>query len=102
MQFSIRRPKLPSSETHPEESLYQRLDVSAWLKHLNELGQVEEEYKLRKVRCTCGGLGAGGLDGWTDGRTEGGLGQPPAAPTSTGRLLGRPRPLCEVVDVPPR
>lgn len=50
MQFSIRRPKLPSSETHPEESVYRRLDVSAWLGHLNELGQVEEEYKLRKVR----------------------------------------------------
>lgn len=49
MQFSIRRPKLPSSETHPEESLYRRLDVSAWLNHLNELGQVEEEYKLRQV-----------------------------------------------------
>lgn len=50
MQFSIRRPKLPSSETHPEESMYKRLGVSAWLNHLNELGQVEEEYKLRKVR----------------------------------------------------
>lgn len=50
MQFSIRRPKLPSSETHPEESVHRRLDVSAWLGHLNELGQVEEEYKLRKVR----------------------------------------------------
>lgn len=49
MQFSIRRPKLPSSETHPEESLFRRLDVSAWLGHLNELGQVEEEYKLRQV-----------------------------------------------------
>ncbi|XP_039332356.1 TBC1 domain family member 16 isoform X2 [Saimiri boliviensis] len=49
MQFSIRRPKLPSSETHPEESMYKRLDVSAWLSHLNELGQVEEEYKLRKA-----------------------------------------------------
>ncbi|KAM5216777.1 TBC1 domain family member 16 isoform 3-T4 [Hipposideros larvatus] len=49
MQFSIRRPKLPSSETHPEESMYRRLDVSAWLGHLNELGQVEEEYKLRKA-----------------------------------------------------
>ncbi|KAM4843712.1 TBC1 domain family member 16 isoform 2-T2 [Thomomys bottae] len=49
MLFSIRRPKLPSSETHPEESLYQRLDTSAWLSHLNELGQVEEEYKLRKA-----------------------------------------------------
>ncbi|XP_024306348.1 TBC1 domain family member 16 isoform X3 [Homo sapiens] len=49
MQFSIRRPKLPSSETHPEESMYKRLGVSAWLNHLNELGQVEEEYKLRKV-----------------------------------------------------
>ncbi|XP_062936740.1 TBC1 domain family member 16 isoform X2 [Cynocephalus volans] len=49
MQFSIRRPKLPSSETHPEESMHRRLDVSAWLSHLNELGQVEEEYKLRKA-----------------------------------------------------
>lgn len=50
MQFSIRRPKLPSSETHPEENAYKRLDVSAWLHHLNESGQVEEEYKLQKVR----------------------------------------------------
>ncbi|XP_017585699.1 PREDICTED: TBC1 domain family member 16 isoform X3 [Corvus brachyrhynchos] len=49
MQFSIRRPKLPSSETHPEENSYRRLDVSAWLHHLNEAGQVEEEYKLRKA-----------------------------------------------------
>ncbi|XP_051491107.1 TBC1 domain family member 16 isoform X2 [Apus apus] len=49
MQFSIRRPKLPSSETHPEEDTYRRLDVSAWLHHLNEAGQVEEEYKLQKA-----------------------------------------------------
>ncbi|XP_012893196.1 PREDICTED: TBC1 domain family member 16 isoform X1 [Dipodomys ordii] len=49
MLFSIRRPKLPSSEAHPEESLYQRLDAPAWLHHLNALGQVEEEYKLRKA-----------------------------------------------------
>ncbi|XP_032932831.1 TBC1 domain family member 16 isoform X2 [Catharus ustulatus] len=49
MQFSIRRPKLPSSETHPEENSSRRLDVSAWLQHLNDAGQVEEEYKLRKA-----------------------------------------------------
>ncbi|NXP59488.1 TBC16 protein, partial [Chloropsis cyanopogon] len=49
MQFSIRRPKLPSSETHPEENSQRRLDVAAWLQHLNEAGQVEEEYKLRKA-----------------------------------------------------
>lgn len=49
MQFSIRRPKLPSAETHPEESMYRRLDVAAWLGHLNALGQVEEEHRLRKV-----------------------------------------------------
>ncbi|XP_037259420.1 TBC1 domain family member 16 isoform X4 [Falco rusticolus] len=49
MQFSIRRPKLPSSETHPEENTYKRLDVAAWLHHLNESGQVEEEYKLQKA-----------------------------------------------------
>lgn len=50
MQFSIRRPTLPSTEIHPEERLYRRLDVSSWLRHLNHNGQVEEEYKLRKVR----------------------------------------------------
>ncbi|KAM9222070.1 TBC1 domain family member 16 isoform 1-T1 [Leptosomus discolor] len=49
MRFSIRRPKLPSSETHPEENTYKRLDVSAWLHHLNDSGQVEEEYKLQKA-----------------------------------------------------
>ncbi|KAJ8251634.1 hypothetical protein GJAV_G00223470 [Gymnothorax javanicus] len=49
MQFSIRRPTLPSAETHPEERLYRRLDVSTWLRHLNQSGQVEEEYKLRKA-----------------------------------------------------
>ncbi|NXC37811.1 TBC16 protein, partial [Penelope pileata] len=49
MQFSIRRPKLPSSETHPEENAYRRLDVTAWLSHLNGCGQVEEEYKLQKA-----------------------------------------------------
>ncbi|NXO26096.1 TBC16 protein, partial [Cisticola juncidis] len=49
MQFSIRRPRLPSAETHPEESSQRRLDVSAWLRHLNAAGQVQEEYKLRKA-----------------------------------------------------
>lgn len=52
MQFSIQRPTLPSAETHPEEKLYRRLDVTTWLRHLNHSGQVEEEYKLRKV-CMC-------------------------------------------------
>ncbi|KAL6102880.1 tbc1d16 [Pungitius sinensis] len=49
MQFSIQRPTLPSAETHPEEKLYRRLDVTSWLRHLNPNGQVEEEYKLRKA-----------------------------------------------------
>lgn len=49
MQFCIQRPTLPSAEAHPEEKLYRRLDVSIWLRHLNQSGQVEEEYKLRKV-----------------------------------------------------
>ncbi|XP_076020756.1 TBC1 domain family member 16 isoform X2 [Genypterus blacodes] len=49
MQFSIQRPTLPSTETHPEEKLYRRLDVTTWLRHLNHSGQVEEEYKLRKA-----------------------------------------------------
>lgn len=41
---------MPSTEAHPEEKLYRRLDVSTWLRHLNQSGQLEEEYKLRKVR----------------------------------------------------
>ncbi|XP_060700483.1 TBC1 domain family member 16 isoform X1 [Hemiscyllium ocellatum] len=49
MQFSIKRPNLPSSEIHPEENMYKRLDVTTWLNHLNDAGQVEEEYKLRKA-----------------------------------------------------
>uniref|UniRef100_A0A3Q3BM71 TBC1 domain family, member 16 n=1 Tax=Kryptolebias marmoratus TaxID=37003 RepID=A0A3Q3BM71_KRYMA len=49
MQFSIQRPTLPSAETHPEERLYRRVDVTTWLRHLNHSGQVEEEYKLRKA-----------------------------------------------------
>ncbi|NXH40555.1 TBC16 protein, partial [Dicaeum eximium] len=49
MQFSIRRPKLPSAETHPEENSHGRLDVPAWLRHLNHAGQVQEDYKLRKA-----------------------------------------------------
>ncbi|CAG11434.1 unnamed protein product, partial [Tetraodon nigroviridis] len=49
MQFSIQRPSLPSADAHPEEKLYRRLDVSVWLRHLNQSGRVEEEYKLRKA-----------------------------------------------------
>ncbi|XP_049600229.1 TBC1 domain family member 16 isoform X3 [Syngnathus scovelli] len=49
MQFSIQRATLPSAESHPEEKLYRRLDVGSWLRHLNQNGQVEEEYKLRKA-----------------------------------------------------
>lgn len=49
MQFSIQRPTLPSAESHPEERLYRRLDVTTWLRHFNQSGQVEEEYKLRKA-----------------------------------------------------
>lgn len=59
MQFSIQRPSLPSADAHPEEKLYRRLDVSVWLRHLNQSGRVEEEYKLRKVGSGMGPGGAG-------------------------------------------
>ncbi|XP_061702468.1 TBC1 domain family member 16 [Syngnathoides biaculeatus] len=49
VQFSIQRSAPPSAEGHPEEKLYRRLDVATWLRHLNDDGQVEEEYKLRKA-----------------------------------------------------
>ncbi|XP_056406039.1 TBC1 domain family member 16 isoform X2 [Hyla sarda] len=49
LHFSIQRPSVLSSESHPEEGIYQKLNVSRWLQHFNEVGQVEEEYKLRKA-----------------------------------------------------
>ncbi|XP_072260064.1 TBC1 domain family member 16 isoform X2 [Pyxicephalus adspersus] len=49
LHFSIQRPNLPSAESHPEEGMYQKLDVTLWLQHFNDVGQVEEEYKLRKA-----------------------------------------------------
>ncbi|XP_063816820.1 TBC1 domain family member 16 isoform X2 [Pseudophryne corroboree] len=49
LHFSIQRPSFPSTESHPEEGMYQKLDVTRWLQHLNDTGQVEEEYKLRKA-----------------------------------------------------
>ncbi|KAM9296984.1 TBC1 domain family member 16 [Gastrophryne carolinensis] len=49
LHFSIQRPSFPSTESHPEEGMYQRLDVTRWLEHFNDAGQVEEEYKLRKA-----------------------------------------------------
>ncbi|KAG9350438.1 hypothetical protein JZ751_026800 [Albula glossodonta] len=49
MQFSVLRPTLPSADTHPEERLYHRLDLPAWLRHLNHQGQVEDQTRLRKV-----------------------------------------------------
>ncbi|XP_069809020.1 TBC1 domain family member 16 isoform X3 [Dendropsophus ebraccatus] len=49
LHFSIQRPSVLSSESHPEEGIYQKLNVTRWLQHFNEAGQVEEEYKLRKA-----------------------------------------------------
>ncbi|XP_018419372.1 PREDICTED: TBC1 domain family member 16 isoform X3 [Nanorana parkeri] len=49
LHFSIQRPNLPSAESHPEEGMYQKLHVTLWLQHFNDVGQVEEEYKLRKA-----------------------------------------------------
>lgn len=49
LHFSIQRPNIPSTEAHPEEGMYQKLDVTLWLQHFNDVGQVEEEYKLHKA-----------------------------------------------------
>ncbi|KAM5135366.1 TBC1 domain family member 16 isoform 2-T2 [Mantella aurantiaca] len=49
LHFSIQRPDLPSAEFHPEEGMYRKIDVTLWLQHFNDVGQVEEEYKLRKA-----------------------------------------------------
>ncbi len=49
-QFSVIRPHLTGSQCHPEEGAYTRVNEETWRQHMNELGQIEDDYHLRKVR----------------------------------------------------
>lgn len=47
--FSICGPQLSVGQCHPEEGLYRRLSRDAWSLHINEFGQIEDEYNIRKA-----------------------------------------------------
>nr|XP_039261328.1 TBC1 domain family member 16-like [Styela clava]XP_039261329.1 TBC1 domain family member 16-like [Styela clava] len=47
--FSICGPQLSVGQCHPEEGLYRRLSKDAWSLHVNEFGQVQDEYNIRKA-----------------------------------------------------
>ena len=48
-QFSVIRPYLPNSQRHPEEGAYEKVNDTTWKQHMNELGQIEDDFHLRKV-----------------------------------------------------
>lgn len=48
--FSICGPQLAVGQCHPEEGLYRCLSSDSWSLHVNEFGQIEDEYNIRKVR----------------------------------------------------
>ncbi|XP_033112486.1 TBC1 domain family member 16-like [Anneissia japonica] len=48
-KFSIVRPNWKKSECHPEEGMYDMITEDIWWSYLNECGQVEDEFGLRKA-----------------------------------------------------
>ncbi|XP_071965030.1 TBC1 domain family member 16-like isoform X2 [Antedon mediterranea] len=48
-KFSIVRPNWKKSECHPEEGMYDVITEEIWLSYLNDFGQIEDEFGLRKA-----------------------------------------------------
>ncbi|KAI0241977.1 TBC1 domain family member 16 [Lamellibrachia satsuma] len=48
-QFTVIRPYLPDGHSHPEEGAYDVVDEDTWRRHMNERGQILDDYQLRKV-----------------------------------------------------
>ena len=48
-QFSVIRPYLTSSQCHPEEGVYEKVNEDTWHRHMNDRGQIEDDFHLRKV-----------------------------------------------------
>ena len=47
--FSVIRPYLTDDQCHPEEGAYERVDEETWKQHMNDLGQIEDDFHLRRV-----------------------------------------------------
>lgn len=49
-QFLIVRPQITDDQCHPEEGLFETVTEDMWRTHMNEPGQIEDVFQLRKVR----------------------------------------------------
>lgn len=47
--FSIIRPYLTNDQCHPEEGAHDMVNEDTWRHHMSELGQIEDDFQLRKV-----------------------------------------------------
>lgn len=47
--FSIIRPYLTNDQRHPEEGAYEVVNEDTWRHHMSDLGQIEDDFHLRKV-----------------------------------------------------
>lgn len=55
-QFSVCRPQVTAAECHPEEGIYGSVDEQTWREYMNDDGQIEDDFQLRKA------IFFGGLD----------------------------------------
>ena len=47
--FSVIRPYLTEGQCHPEEGAYEMVNYETYKQHMNEDGQIEDDFQLRKV-----------------------------------------------------
>ena len=47
--FSVIRPYLSEGQGHPEEGAYELVNYETYKQHMNEDGQIEDDFELRKV-----------------------------------------------------
>jgi len=48
-QFSVIRPYLTNAQCHPEDGALEMVSEDTWRQHMNERGQIEDDFHLRKV-----------------------------------------------------
>ena len=47
--YSVIRPYKPNKKQHPEEGTLEMVTTDTWHLHMNEAGQIEDDFTLRKV-----------------------------------------------------
>ena len=49
-KFTIVQSRMKPDDCHPEEGVYDEVTEEMWWTYLNERGQIEDDYELRKVQ----------------------------------------------------